>query len=67
MPPIPAKTRNPDFTKVKPIKARIHAAGATLGDVARLAKVSYRFVQMVIDGDRRSETVMAAIDRLAPR
>jgi hypothetical protein len=38
----------------------------TYDDVARLANVSYRMVQYVVDGKRKSPYVMAAIDRLAP-
>ena len=50
----------------KPLKVRLHAAGITYGDVARLARVSIRMVQFVVDGQRKSPTVMAAIARLAP-
>lgn len=45
---------------------RLHAAGVTYNDVARLAGVSWRMVKFVIDGDRTSAKVMGAIDRLAP-
>ena len=51
---------------VKPLKARLERAGVTYEQVARLADVSYRMVQYVVDGQRTSRVVMNAIARLAP-
>ena len=50
----------------KPLKARLAQAGVTYDDVARLAGVTYRMVQYVVDGKRTSRPVMDAIERLAP-
>lgn len=52
--------------RIKPLKARLANAGVKYDEVARLARVSYRMVQYVVDGKRRSDPVMAAIERLAP-
>ena len=51
---------------VKPLKTRLARAGVTYEQVARLADVSYRMVQYVVDGKRTSRVVMNAIARLAP-
>jgi hypothetical protein len=48
------------------LKKRLQDAGVTYADVARLSRVTWRMVKMVIDGDRTSANVMGAIDRLAP-
>lgn len=48
------------------LKARLQRHGVTYGQVARLARVSWRMVKYVIDGERTSATVMAAIERLTP-
>ena len=45
---------------------RLRAHGVTYGEVARLANVTWRMVKFVMDGERTSANVMAAIDRLAP-
>jgi hypothetical protein len=50
----------------KGLVARLRSAGVTYTDVANLAGVSWRMVKFVIDGDKTSAKVMAAIDRLAP-
>ena len=50
----------------KALKTRLQRAGVTFDEVARFAGVSYRMVQYVVDGQRTSAIVMAAIDRLAP-
>lgn len=50
--------------EVKEIKARLKAAGVTYGQVARRARVTWRMVKFVIDGERTSGRVMRVIERL---
>ena len=53
-------------TTRKPVsrKDRLKAAGATYDDVARLARVTWRMVKYVVDGQRVSANVDHAIDQL---
>jgi hypothetical protein len=45
-------------------KAALRAANATYGDVARLARVSWRMVKYWIDGERASARVEDAYNKL---
>jgi len=60
----PIVTRGPK--RYRPLKRRLHRAGVTYDDVARFAGVTWRMVKYVVDGQRTSEPIMAAINRLAP-
>jgi len=63
----PVIERGPKPKRVRPLKRRLHEAGVTYDDVARLTGVTWRMVKFVIDGQRTSAPVMAAIERLAPK
>ena len=45
-------------------RGALRRAGHTMADVARLARVSFRFVQYWYTGDRRSARIAAAHRRL---
>lgn len=51
----------------KPKIARLHRAGYTLGELARMVEVSFRFAQMWAAGTRRSPRLDARYKQLVSR